>query len=113
MSRKLSKVLALVMIFATLLAACAPGAAPAAGGSSASQPAAQPAAGEKVTLTMWHNHPEWKDRVQPILDAFEQENPTIHIELVEIPGPDYDVKRNTSVTAGEAADLIAYAPGSA
>src|SRR5215203_5724980 len=110
MSRKLSKVLALVMILATLLAACAPAAVPAAGGSqpAASDSSAQPA-GEKVTLTMWHNHPEWKDRVQAILDVFEQENPNIHVELVEIPGPDYGVKLNTAVTAGEAADLIAYA----
>jgi len=109
--------MAVVMVLATLLAACAPGAVPAAGSNGTSQPAgnsssAPAASGEKVTLTMWHNHPEWKDRVQKILDAFEQENPNIHIQLEEIPGPDYGVRRNTAITAGEAADLIAFAPGS-
>ena len=32
-------------------------------------------AADPVTLTFWHNHPEWKDRVQAILDKFEVENP--------------------------------------
>jgi raffinose/stachyose/melibiose transport system substrate-binding protein len=116
LTQYLTKSMALVVIFAMLLSACAPAVAPAAGGDSgqaaSDSGSAAPAAGEKVTLVMWHNHPEWKDRVQAILDVFEQENPNIHIELEEIPGPDYPVKRNTSITAGEAADLIAFAPGS-
>ena len=50
--------------------------------------------------------------MQAILDVFEKENPTIHIDLQEIPGPDYTVKRNTAMTAGEGPDLIAFSPGS-
>ena len=35
---------------------------------------------DQVTLTLWHNHPEWKDRVQAILDRFEEQNPGIVVE---------------------------------
>lgn len=101
-------VVTIVLVVALTLVACVPAAAPAAGGATSGQ--AAPA--EKVTLVMWHNHPEWKSRVQAILDIFEKENPTIHIDLQEIPGPDYTVKRNTAMTAGEGPDLIAFSPGS-
>src|SRR5258708_18971638 len=75
-------------------------------------PLAAPAsAADQVTLTFWHNHPEWKERVQAILDKFEQQNPGIHIQLQEIPGPDYTPKMNTALTAGEAPDIIELQPG--
>lgn len=38
---------------------------------------------EKVVLTMWHNHPEWKDRVEPILARFEELHANIDIQLDE------------------------------
>ncbi len=98
-----------MLVMVIIFAGCVPAAAPASGGA-ASQSAA-PAAGP-VTLVMWHNHPEWKSRVQAILDVFEKENPNIHIDLQEIPGPDYTVKRNTAMTAGEGPDLVAFSPGS-
>jgi ABC-type glycerol-3-phosphate transport system substrate-binding protein len=101
-------VVPMMLIIAIIFAACVPTSAPVAGGSTSSAGAAA----EKVTLVMWHNHPEWKSRVQAILDVFEKENPLIHIDLQEIPGPDYTVKRNTAMTAGEGPDLIAFSPGS-
>jgi len=97
----------IVLVVALIFPACVPAAAPTAD-TGQSQTGA---AAEKVTLVMWHNHPEWKSRVQAILDRFEEENPNIHIELEEIPGPDYVVKRNTAMTAGEGPDLIAFSPG--
>lgn len=118
MSRILAKVMVLVLVFAMLMTACAPADAPATGEAetqpAASEASSEPAAAsdEVVTLVMWHNHPEWKDRVQAILDVFEEEHPNIHIQLEEVPGPNYDVKRNTALTAGEAADFIAFSPGS-
>ena len=63
-------------------------------------------AADQVTLTFWHNHPEWKARVQKILDKFQAENPGIQIQLEEIPGPDYPAKMNTALAAGEAPDII-------
>ena len=109
MSRIVSKFLVFVVVLSMLLTACAPAAAPAAGGDT--DAAASVTADAVVTLVMWHNHPEWKDRVQAVLDVFEEEHPNIHIELEEIPGPNYQVKRNTALTAGEAPDFIAFSPG--
>ena len=43
----------------------------------------------EVVLTMWHSHPEWKDRVQAILDIFEAKHPKIKIQLEEISGTNY------------------------
>lgn len=107
LQRKSTTVVTILLIASILFTSCAPVAAPAANTTQG-----QASAGEKVTLVMWHNHPEWKSRVQAILDVFEKENPTIHIDLQEIPGPDYTVKRNTAMTAGEGPDLIAFSPGS-
>ena len=68
-------------------------------------------AADQVTLTFWHNHPEWKARVQKILDKFQAENPGIQIQLEEIPGPDYPPKMNTALAAGEAPDILELRPG--
>ena len=68
-------------------------------------------AADQVTLTFWHNHPEWKARVQKILDKFQAENPGIQIQLEEIPGPDYSPKMNTALAAGEAPDILELRPG--
>lgn len=72
--------------------------------------AAAPAFAE-VTLTMWHNHPEWKDRAQAILDAFEEAHPDITIELEEIAGTNYSARLNTALAAGEAPDLFGLPAG--
>lgn len=68
-------------------------------------------AADPVTLTFWHNHHEWKARVQKILDKFQAENPGIQIQLEEIPGPDYSPKMNTALAAGEAPDILELRPG--
>lgn len=66
---------------------------------------------DKTVLTMWHNHPEWKDRVEAILAKFEAENPTIDIQLEEIAGTNYTTRLNTALAAGEAPDLFGLSPG--
>jgi raffinose/stachyose/melibiose transport system substrate-binding protein len=68
-------------------------------------------AADTTTLTFWHNHPEWKERVQKIIDKFEAQNPGIHVQLEEIPGPEYSPKMNTALAAGEAPDIIELRPG--
>ncbi len=70
-----------------------------------------PAFAQDVTLTMWHNHPEWKDRAEAILDAFEAEHPNITIELEEIAGTNYSARLNTALAAGEAPDLFGLPAG--
>ena len=66
---------------------------------------------EKATVTLWHNHPEWKTRVEAIIQAFQASHADIAVDLQEISGPDYTPKINTALVAGEAPDLIALNPG--
>lgn len=66
---------------------------------------------ESVVLTMWHGHPEWKAAVENIIAKFEEENPTIDIQLEEIPGQTVAARINTALAAGEAPDLFALALG--
>src|SRR5882724_8563615 len=68
-------------------------------------------ADDKVVLTMWHGHPEWKAAVDKIIAKFEEENPNIEVQLEEIPGQDLTVKLNTALAAGEAPDLFALQLG--
>lgn len=70
-----------------------------------------PAFAEQVTLTMWHQHPEWKDRTQAILSAFEAAHPDIKIDLEEIAGTNYSARLNTALAAGEAPDLFGLPAG--
>ena len=68
-------------------------------------------AADKVVLTMWHNHPEWKDRVLPIIAKFQEQHPNIEIQLEEIAGTNYTTRLNTALAAGEAPDLFGLSPG--
>lgn len=68
---------------------------------------AQPA----TTLSFWHNHPEWKDRVIAILKRFEAEHPSIRVELQEMPTTAYTPRIQTALAAGEAPDVMALRAG--
>ena len=59
--------------------------------------AAQPTT---TTLSFWHNHPEWKDRVIAILKRFEADHPTIRIDLQEMPTTAYTARMQTALAAG-------------
>ncbi len=71
------------------------------------------AAQDKVVLTMWHGHPEWKNAVEAILARYEEQNPNIDIQLEEIPGQSLIARLNTALAAGEAPDLFALRLGPA
>lgn len=73
--------------------------------------AIMPALADQTTLTMWHQHPEWKDRTEAILSAFEAAHPDITIELEEISGTNYSARLNTALAAGEAPDLFGLPAG--
>ena len=113
MKYKLFTLLVVVAMLGGLLAACA-APAPTTEATEAPQAAAETAApAEVVTLTMWGNHPEWKDRVTPIIAAFEAEHPNIKIELDQKPTDQYAVALNTALAGGDAPDLIGFYPGPA
>lgn len=66
---------------------------------------------DKVVLTMWHQHPEWKGLVEAILEKFEAANPNIEIALEEIAGTNYSARLNTALAAGEAPDIFGLPAG--
>jgi raffinose/stachyose/melibiose transport system substrate-binding protein len=65
-----------------------------------------------VTITMWGNHPEWRDPMLEILGAFEEANPGIKVEFTGIPGPDYPAKLQTAVAGGAPSDVLGALEGS-
>src|SRR5918999_3114245 len=67
---------------------------------------------DAVTITMWGNHPEWRDPMLEILAAFEEANPGITVEFTAIPGPDYPAKLQTAVAGGAPSDVLGALEGS-
>ena len=65
----------------------------------------------RTTVSLWYNHPEWKDRTAAILRRFEAANPSIHIDVQEMPSAAYIPRLNTALAAGEAPDLMALRAG--
>ena len=63
-------------------------------------------AADKIVLTIWHNHPEWKEAFAKIIAKFEEENPNISFQLEEVPGQTILARLNTALAAGEAPDLF-------
>ena len=57
-------------------------------------------------MTMWGNHPEWKDPMEQLLAAFEETNPGIAIEFTSVPGPDYPTKLQTAKAGGAPSDIL-------
>ena len=68
-------------------------------------------AADDVTVTLWGNHPEWKDPMQEIVDAFQAAVPGVKVELQEITGPDYTTKLQTAVAGGQPSDILGVGEG--
>ncbi len=66
---------------------------------------------DAVTVTIWGNHPEWKDPMEEILAAFTAANPEIETELTEIPGQDYGARKNTAISGGQTSDILGMQEG--
>ncbi len=89
-----------------------------AGGSAALAGLGLPAftigarAQDVVTITMWGNHPEWRDPMLEILAAFEEVTPGVKVEFTGIPGPDYPTKLQTAIAGGAPSDVLGALEGS-
>ncbi|HEY7033050.1 MAG TPA: extracellular solute-binding protein [Thermomicrobiales bacterium] len=64
-----------------------------------------------TTVSLWGNHPEWKDPMQEIVDAFQAANPDVKVELTELSGPDYTTKLQTAVAGGQPSDILGAGEG--
>jgi raffinose/stachyose/melibiose transport system substrate-binding protein len=111
-----------VVAGAGLVSACAgastapatsPTSAPTAAGAAAAPAAttaAKPAA-QAVTLTMWGNHPEWKDPLTAFVGKYTSANPGVTINLDFKRGEDYNTALSTAIAGGAAPDIIGFGPG--
>jgi ABC-type glycerol-3-phosphate transport system substrate-binding protein len=66
---------------------------------------------DAVTITMWGNHPEWRDPMLEILAAFEEANPGITVEFTGIPGGDYPTKLQTALAGEAPSDVLGLQEG--
>ena len=65
-----------------------------------------------VTITMWGNHPEWKDPMEQILAAFEETHPGITVEFTPYPANDYPPRLQTAKAGGAPSDVLGELEGS-
>ena len=82
----------------------------AAAGQATSAPAAQQSV-PAATLTMWGNHPEWKDPLTALVGTFTSAHPGVTINLDFKRGEDYNTALSTAIAGGAAPDLIGFGPG--
>ena len=66
---------------------------------------------DATEVTMWGNHPEWKDPMEEILAAFETAHPDVAVEFTPTPGPDYRAKLQTAKAGGEPSDILGEEDG--
>jgi raffinose/stachyose/melibiose transport system substrate-binding protein len=64
-----------------------------------------------TTITMWNNHPEWRDPLLEILAAFEEVTPGVKVELTGIPGGEYHTKLLTAIAGGATSDALGMEEG--
>lgn len=110
----MKKLLFVVVILSLLLAACGSGGTQAPAEQPAEQPAAnapaepQPAAGgEKVEIRVWgHQAPAFNEANQTKLNEFMAQNPNVTIKYETFPWDVFIQTIQTSLPAGNTADLI-------
>ena len=112
-------IVSVVALLAILLAAC--GGAPATQAPAQEQPTQAPAAttapeptvapaaaDEKIKITFWDNRQTesgLSEFQQTAVDEFEKANPTIEVEVVTVPYPEYQQKLLLAVQSGNPPDI--------
>lgn len=66
---------------------------------------------DAVSVTMWGNHPEWKDPMETILQAFQAAVPGIEIDFSAVPGDQYGAKIQTAIAGGQTSDIFGELEG--
>ncbi|MFT4038098.1 MAG: extracellular solute-binding protein [Thermomicrobiales bacterium] len=69
------------------------------------------AAQEVVDVTMWGNHPEWKDPMEALIAAFQAANPDVTIDFSATPGDQYGAKIQTALAGGQTSDIFGELEG--
>ncbi len=66
---------------------------------------------DRVTLSIWTNHPEWLGPLNDLLTAFSATTPNVVFELTGVPGPDYFAKLQTGLAGGQVSDVVGLVEG--
>jgi raffinose/stachyose/melibiose transport system substrate-binding protein len=99
---------ALPVLGATLAALLVVYAGPGSAGAASKTPSG--ARGETVTITVWHNHPEWKSDYQKIINLFEKLHPGIKVNLTMIPATQYSAKLQAAIASNTLPDMAHVPP---
>lgn len=68
--------------------------------------------GEETTIEFWtmQLQPTFTDYIQGVIDDFEEQNPTIKIDWLDVPAADLDKKILTAVSSKTAPDVVNLNP---
>lgn len=66
---------------------------------------------DAVSVTMWGNHPEWKDPMEALLQAFQAAVPGVEVDFSSVPGDQYGAKIQTAIAGGQTSDIFGELEG--
>lgn len=87
-------------------------AAAAAAGRYAGLSALPASAQDAVTVTMWGNHPEWKEPMEGLVQAFQAAVPGVEIDFSAVTSDQYGAKIQTAIAGGQTSDIFGDQEGS-
>lgn len=67
---------------------------------------------DAVDLTMWGNHPEWKDPMGALIAAFQEAVPGVTIDFSAVTSDQYGAKIQTAIAGGQTSDIFGEQEGS-
>lgn len=102
--------LSVLIVMSLFLASCAAPATSTVAPAATSAATTEPAAGEQVEISFWHTYNEDSlendTLVNTLIPMFEAAHPTIKVNSVTVPWPDFLRKLLAAMAAGTAPDLI-------
>lgn len=66
---------------------------------------------DATEVTMWGNHPEWKDLMDNLVAQFMTAHPEVKIDFSATPGQDYPAKLQTALAGGQPSDILGAQEG--
>jgi raffinose/stachyose/melibiose transport system substrate-binding protein len=111
-SRTVSRATSLVITRRRILQAAGGLAASAAVGPVAGFGRRTASAQDAVSVTMWGNHPEWKDPMEELIQAFQAAVPGVEIDFSAVTSDQYGAKIQTAIAGGQTSDIFGDQEGS-
>lgn len=67
---------------------------------------------DATTVTMWGNHPEWREPMEELIAAFQSVNPDVAIDFSAVTSDQYGARIQTAISGGETSDIFGDLEGS-